>query len=360
MGVESARKNVAERREKIVDESFFRLAEEVRRIKEESIENLDHYLDKSVASLEKSGFEVFLAKDAGEARRIALDFFDDAGVVVKAKSMVTHELGIREALEEAGKEVWETDLGELVVQLAGDRPRHFTMPAIHISAEKAFELFGVKDFEGLKERVREFVREKVMRAEGGITGANSVSADGGVMIIENEGNVRLVSSFPRKHLIFAGVEKIVPDVESAFKVCELTWRSAGYELPTYLNVIAGKSKSGDIEKRIITGIHGPERVGIVLVDNGRMAAREGEMREALYCLKCGACLFTCPSYTVLNAGWGEVYSGGIGAVWDWITGRASNPFFCLGCGLCREVCPLNIDVPKMLRTLKGMKVSENQ
>ncbi|WP_457590949.1 LUD domain-containing protein [Geoglobus sp.] len=360
MGVDSARKNLDERRARLIDERFLKLAREVRRIKEESVENLEHLMDRAIKSLESAGFEVFFAKDPSEARKIALEFFEGARMVVKAKSLVTHELEIREELERHGVEVWETDLGELVVQLAGDRPRHFTMPAIHISAERAFELFGVESFEELKRKARSFVREKILSADGGITGANAVSADGGVMIIENEGNVRLVSSVPEKHLIFAGIEKIVPDTESAFKVSELTWMSAGYRLPTYLNLIAGKSKSGDIEKRIITGIHGPERVGIVLVDNGRMRARDGPFREALYCLRCGACLFSCPSYTALNADWGEGYSGGIGAIWNYITGRESNPFFCLSCGLCREICPLNIDVPEMLRLLKVINVSKNQ
>lgn len=360
MGVESARRNLDERRRKIVDSKFLMLAEEVRRIKERSIEELDHLIDKAIASLESTGFEVFVAESAKEARKIAIDFFNNSSTVVKAKSTVTHELEIREALENAGIEVWETDLGELIVQLAGDRPRHFTLPAVHLSASEAFKLFGVESIDELKARVRMLVRSKILSADGGITGANAVSADGSVMIIENEGNIRLVSSIPEKHLIFVGVEKIVDDLESAFRVCELTWKSAGYRMPTYLNIISGKSKSGDIEKNVITGVHGPERVGIVLVDNGRMRARRGRFRGALYCLKCGACLFSCPSYTALNADWGESYSGGIGTVWDYITGRKVNPFFCLGCGICREVCPLKIDVPEMLRALKGANVSKNQ
>ncbi|WP_456368441.1 LUD domain-containing protein [Geoglobus sp.] len=360
MGVESARRNLDERRRKIVDGKFLMLAEDVRKIKERSVEELDHLIDRAITSLEAGGFEVFVAENADEARKIAIDFFSDSGTVVKAKSTVTHELGIREALESAGVEVWETDLGELIVQLAGDRPRHFTLPAIHLSASEAFKLFGVESIDELKTKVRAFVRSKILSADGGITGANAVSADGSVVIIENEGNVRLVSSIPEKHLIFAGVEKIVEDLESALRVCELTWKSAGYRMPTYLNVISGKSKSGDIEKKVITGIHGPERVGIVLVDNGRMRARKGAFRDALYCLKCGACLFSCPSYTALNADWGKSYSGGIGTVWDYITGKEVNPFFCLGCGICREMCPLKIDVPGMLRVLKGANISKNQ
>jgi len=358
VSVKIATRNFEERRLRVVDSAFFKLSEDVRRIKEESIENLDKLLEKATKSLKRNGFQVYHAKDVREARKIAEEFFEDCDLIVKSKSNVAHEVGIKEHLKAIGKEVWETDLGDLIIQLSNDSPRHFTMPAIHISAKEAMKLFEVNSIEDLKRKAREILREKIIKADGGITGANVVSADGSVFLIENEGNVRLVSSFPRKHLIFTGVEKIVGSFEDAVKVAKLTWMSAGYKTTSYLNVISGISKSGDVEKNVIYGLHGPEELGIVFVDNGRMRARDSEFREALYCLRCGACLFSCPTYIVLNADWGSIYHGGIGVIWDYITGRDFEPFLCVGCAKCREICPLRINIPEMIRKLRGLKLSE--
>lgn len=357
MSVKIAARNFEERRLRVIDTEFYKLADDVRRIKEKSIDNLDQLLEKATKNLERNRFYVYYAKDAKDTKKIAEDFFEDCNLIVKSKSNVVHEVGIKEHLREIGKEIWETDLGDLIIQLSNNSPRHFTMPAIHISAEEAMKIFGVSSIEELKRRVRILSREKIVKAEGGITGANVVSADGSVFLIENEGNVRLVSSLPRKHLIITGIEKIVGSFEDAVKVARLTWMSAGYKSTSYLNVISGVSKSGDVEKNVIYGLHGPEEVGIVFVDNGRMKAR-GEFRETLYCLKCGACLFTCPSYIVLNADWGRIYYGGIGVVWDYITGRDFEPFLCVGCGKCREICPLKIDIPEMIRKLRGLKIRD--
>ena len=359
VSVRTAAKNVEERRELIVDSEFQKLSEEVRKIKEDAISNLDCLIEKAMDNLEKNCFDVFYAKDAKEARKVAEEFFEDCKLIVKSKSMVTHEIELREFLQSKGKEVWETDLGDFIVQVAKDKPRHFTMPAIHISAEKAMKLLDVNSIEELKAKAKRILREKMINADGGISGANVVAAkEGSVFIIENEGNVRLVSSLPRKHLIFVGVEKIVNSFEEASKVARLTWLSAGYKTTSYLNVISGKSKSGDVEKRIIYGLHGPEKVGIVLVDNGRLRARDSEFREALFCLRCGACLFSCPTYVVLNANWGKMYHGGIGVIWDYITNRDSEPFLCIGCGKCVEICPLKINIPEMIRRLRGLKLDK--
>ena len=357
MSVRTAARNFEERRLRVVDSDFWKLSEEVRRIKEEAIENLEELLEKATENLGRNKFRVYYAKDAKDARKIAEEFFEDCDLIVKSKSNVVHEVGVKEHLKAIGKDVWETDLGDLIIQLSNDSPRHFTMPAIHVSAKDVLNLFGVNSIDELKRKAREILREKIIRADGGITGANVISANGSVFLIENEGNVRLVSSFPRKHLIFTGVEKIVERFEDAVKVAKLTWMSAGYRTTSYLNVISGMSKSGDVEKNVIYGLHGPEEIGIVFVDNGRMRARDSEFREALYCLRCGACLFSCPTYVVLNADWGRIYHGGIGVVWDYITGRDFEPFLCIGCGKCREICPLNINIPEMIRRLKGKRLN---
>lgn len=358
MVVKKARDNLMERREKIVDEIFYRLSEEVRKIKESSIDNLENLIDITTKNLERNGFETYLARNARDAVKFVLDFFNGAEKVVKAKSMVSHEIGLNEALENSGIKVYETDLGEIVIQKMKDKPRHLTMPAIHVNAEKAFEIFGVENFEQLRMFLRKEVKKLILEAEGGITGANVVSADGSIFIMENEGNARLVSSIPERVVTITGVEKIVDTMDSAMKVSQLIWKSAGYYNVSFLNIVSGLSKSGDIEKKIIERLHGPLKHAVVLIDNGRIKAKDTEFREALYCVKCGACLFSCPSYQALNADWGRIYSGGIGTIWDFITGSDSNPYLCVGCGSCVEICPLKINVPEMLRKLKSNKIDK--
>jgi len=352
VGVKEAKKNFVERREKLIDDTFSPLAEEVRKIKENSIDRIEELIEAAERNFERSGIEFYFTRSSKEAIEVALEFFDGAKTVVKSKSLVAHEIGLVEELEKHGIEIFETDLGDLIVSMLDEKARHFTMPAIHISAERVFRLFDVKDENGLKQRVKEIIRERIFAADGGITGANAVSADGCAIIIENEGNVRLVSSIPERHLIVTGAEKVVETFSDAIKVAELTWRSAGYSMPSYLNVIGGLSKSGDVEKRIITGLHGPEKAGIVVVDNGRTEASKTGLKEALYCLRCGACLFSCPAYIALDAEWGSVYPGGIGQVWNYIAKHETNPFYCLNCGVCEEVCPLSINTPEMIRELK--------
>ena len=352
MGVKEARINFAKKRERIIDERFAWLAEEVRRIKADSVERIRELVETAEKNFERRGIEFYFARDAREATEISADFLEGCESAVRSKSLVGHEVGLSEHLERIGISVSETDLGDVIVSLFREHPRHFTMPAIHISAEMVLERFGVDDIDELRKRVREDVRRKIISADAGITGANVISSDGSVLIIENEGNVRLVSSIPERHLVITGVEKIVGSFDEAVRVAELTWRSAGYEMPSYLNVIGGPSKSGDVEKKLIVGLHGPERVAVVVVDNGRIRASKTEFREALYCLRCGACLFSCPSYASLNAEWGGVYPGGIGQVWNYIIERTANPFYCLHCDACREVCPLNINTSEMLLKIK--------
>lgn len=354
MGVKEARANFAERREKIVDERFAWLADEVKKIKIRSVDRIEELVEIAGNNFEKNGIEFHFARDEREAVRVSLEFLEGCESVVKSKSLVSHEIGLPDHLEKSGISVHETDLGDVILSLVKESSRHFTMPAIHISAERVLELFDVSSIDELRQKVREGVRKKIISADGGITGANVISSDGSVLIIENEGNVRLVSSFPERHLVVTGAEKIVGSFEEAVRVAELTWRSAGYEMPSYLNVIGGLSKSGDVEKRVISGLHGPERMAVVVVDNGRIKASRTEFREALYCLRCGACHFSCPSYAALNADWGGVYSGGIGQIWNHITGKTSNPFYCLHCGICSEICPLNINTSEMLLRIKSM------
>ena len=342
------------------------LAAEVREIKTEAIHNNADLLQQAMASVERNKGKAFYAKDAQEALQLAAEIIGQGKVVVKGKSMLGEELHLREYLEEHGNEVWETDLGEFILQLKKERPMHILSPAIHVPREQVAELFS-KFFK--KEvppeiaaevgAVRDFMRDKYFRADVGISGANVVAADTGAMvIIENEGNVRLSTGAPPVHLLMVGVEKIVPTFQEAMKVAEVTWRYAQYGIPGYVNIISGPSKTGDIEKVTTYGAHGPKEFYVIFVDNGRsLMARDERFSQALHCLRCGGCMYECPVFQVTAGHFGHTYLGGIGAIWTaFVSGGLEQAapllYTCLRCGRCVERCPMRIDVPGMVGELR--------
>ena len=343
----------------------YEMAKEVRKIKENSIERLEELIDIASENMIANGISVHFAKNAEEGRKIVYNLVSDCNCIVKAKSMTTEELKLREHLESKGIEVWETDLGEFIVQMLNEKPMHIITPAIHLPKEVIAQVLSSK-IENVKlnckvseivKAVRVYLRDKLINADAGISGANVVAAEtGSMVIIENEGNARLVTGLPEKHIAVIGVEKIVPTLNDAIKVAEVTWRFAGYTVPAYLNVISSPSKTGDIEKIIVNGAHGPRELHVVFLDNGRIAAaRDDCLKEALLCLRCGSCMYECPVYQKLSGHWGEIYTGGIGVAWTAITGGdyASLVFLCLLCSKCAEACPMKIDSSKIIRELRS-------
>ncbi|RLI24237.1 MAG: lactate utilization protein, partial [Candidatus Hecatellales archaeon] len=300
------------------------LAEEVRRIKEQSIARMEEIVGEAMDSIADSKGHVYLAKTGEEALRIAGEIIGSNKLVVKSKSLTSEEIRLREYLEEHGNRVYETDLGELIVQLLGVRPTHIINPSIHIPREDVAELLSKATGERVPPEIQEevavvsrFLREKFVRADVGVSGANVVAANtGSLIIIENEGNARLSTGLPRVHVAIVGVEKVVPTFQEAMKVAEVTWRYATGPSPSYINIISGPSKTADIEKTITYGVHGPRELHVIFLDNGRLeAAKHPIFREALYCLRCGCCLYECPVFAITAGNFGDVYFGGIGAVW---------------------------------------------
>jgi len=347
------------------------LASRVREAKEEAIPRLKELAKQAADSIEDNGGVAYIARTAEEARRIAGELVGSGKLVVKAKSMTTEEVELREHLERLGNEVWETDLGEFIIQLLGSKPMHFTSPAIHVTREEVAELFRRKlnakvgdSIPELAKAAREFLREKFLRADVGVTGANAIAADSGMIFtLENEANVRLASALPEKHIVVAGVEKVYRTSIEAWMAVEVTMRYAGYKSTSYVNVVASPSKTGDIEKTVVYGAHGPRELHVILVDNGRYKASEDPvLKEALYCLRCGACQYMCPVFKITGGYWGgKVYVGGIGVIWTAITGSIEeamlHSYACLLCGRCIEACPLKIDQPKMIRELRRRRLS---
>ncbi|MFP5262080.1 MAG: LutB/LldF family L-lactate oxidation iron-sulfur protein [Blastocatellia bacterium] len=338
------------------------LRDRARAIKEKTIARLDHYLVRLEESVARAGGAVHWARTGEEAREIILDIARRNGVrrVVKSKSMVTEEIDLNEALGRAGIEAVETDLGEYIVQLAGERPSHILAPAIHKSKGDISDLFADKlgavnlvEAEELTAVARKQLRQNFCTADMGVTGANfAVAETGTVALVENEGNIRLSTTLPRIHVAVMGVEKVIPSLADLAVFLRILARSAsGQKMSSYVSLITGPRREGETD--------GARQFHLVILDNGRTRIlADDEKRESLYCLRCGACLNVCPVYQKIGGhAYGSVYSGPIGSI---ITpqlvglGRAIDlPFASSLCGACREICPVKINIPRILLSLRS-------
>jgi iron-sulfur cluster protein len=346
-----------------------KMAEEVREIKEKAIGEMEKLARQACEAIESNKGKAYIAKTAGEALKIIGDLVGTGKLIVKAKSMTGEEIGLREHLEELGNEVYETDTGEFIIQKLNSRPMHILSPAIHVPREDVARLFSEitgeelppDDIERLVATARKLLREKFFQADIGMSGANVVAADTGTLfLIENEGNINLATGAPPVYIALVGMEKLVPTLGDAYKVAEVTWRYANYTVPSYVSLISGPSKTGDIEKMITYGAHGPREFHVIFLDDGRTElAKHPVLRQALYCLRCGGCLYECPVFAVTAGHFGDKYFTGVGAVWAaMISGdiekAASIAYTCLLCGRCKVRCPVEINTPEMMVELKRL------
>jgi L-lactate dehydrogenase complex protein LldG len=342
------------------------LAREIRKVREGVVKNLDRYIEELRKSVERAGGRFYLAETAEEAVETAARIVGRGKLVVMGKNNVAVETGLRRRLEQEGNEVWETDLGMFLLQLSGDEPSYLISPALHMTREAAAEVLkrrlGVDvppDPAAVAQRAREFLREKIVKADVGITGANAIASDtGAVVLVENEGNIRMVTAIPPVHIVYDGVEKIVPTLVHALYVACVQAAYAGAYPPTYINVTAGPSSTADIEKQRVSPAQGPREYHVVLVDGGRRrAARDPVLWEALLCVRCGRCHFHCPVYRAVGREFGRPpYTGPMGVMWTAITRgiEAAGPhaFRCTHAGNCREVCPMGIDTPRIIHEIR--------
>ncbi len=336
--------------------------EEARRIKIHTLEHLDYYLDLLERNVAKAGGQVHFAADATQANDIVASIARDGGVkiVTKGKSMVSEELSLNPVLESMGVEVFETDLGEYIIQLAGETPSHLVAPALHKTKEQVAQLFSEKlglpppeTIEDMAKAAREVLRGKFLQAEMGISGANFLVAETGTLvIITNEGNGRMCTSAPRIHVGITGMEKVIPSLQDLAVFLRLLPRSAtGQRITSYVTMVTGPRRPDDED--------GPEEFHLVIVDNGRSKMlADPELREALYCIRCGACLNICPVYKKVGGhAYGWVYPGPIGAVVSpslvGLKQAKDLPQASSLCGACREVCPVKINIPRMLLHLRN-------
>ena len=366
LAIYSATGRLADRRRENLTDDYQELRQHAHDIKKHTLDHLDFYLEQMERNVEARGGKVIWAKDGAEACAFIQKLARDRGVkvIVKSKSMTTEEIHLNDRLEADGIEAVETDLGEYILQLGGEKPFHIIAPALHKTIgdvsgvfEKHLHSKPETSPEGLTKIARIALREKFLEAGMGVTGANFLVADSGaIVLVENEGNARLSSSAPKIHVAVSGIEKLIPRAQDLGVFLKLLGRSAtGQPLSVYTSFLAGPKREGESD--------GPEEFYLVLLDNGRTKLLADESkRQSLYCIRCGACLNHCPVYRKIggyNYPW--VYSGPIGKIltpqFMGIEHDPWLPFASSLCGACGEVCPVKIEIPRILLELRSDKVA---
>lgn len=350
--------SLASRREAVAELSDWEeLRTAAHAIKREAIDHLADYLEQFERQAKQAGCHVHWAQTAEQAVDRVVSICRDRGAsfVVKAKSMTTEEMDLNAALSRAQIQPIETDLGEYIVQLAGERPSHITAPALHKSRGQIGKLFADKlgvpytdDPQKLTQMARSVLREKFLKSTVGITGVNFAVAETGTMaLITNEGNGRMCTSLPQTHIAIMGIEKVIPRFDDLRVFLKLLARSStGQKLTSYVTLLTGPRRPSDAD--------GPEALHLVLLDNGRSRfLAQPHLREALLCIRCGACLNACPVYQRVGGHtYGWVYPGPIGSVLtpEFLGLEAGKelPYASSLCGSCSDVCPVKIDIHHML------------
>ena len=335
-------------------------------IRLEVLADIERYVDQFIRNAEASGATVHQAADARSAQDIVAGLLNRGNVrrVVKSKSMISEEIHLNARLEQEGIAVIETDLGEYIVQMAGETPSHITAPAIHKSRQQVGELFAEKlgcqytdDPYKLTKIARETLRREFMGAEAGITGANfAVAETGSIVLFTNEGNGRMVTGFPPLHIAVFSIEKIIPRLTDIAIFSQLLPRSAtGQTMTSYLTVLSGTRKPDEVI--------GPDEIHLVLLDNGRRRILQSEFRDMLKCIRCGACLNICPVYrSVGGHSYGSTYPGPMGTILTTLLEGMDRAGSLLDattlCGACAEVCPVKVPLKDLLTALRRTRAQK--
>ncbi len=352
-------------------QEFPHLRDRLQTVKKYSIDHLDELLAQTVAVMQQRGTKVFVADTAEQA----LEYIGKIvaqGLVVKSKTNAGKEIDVTHYLEGMGAKVVETDLGDRINQLDGGAASHSLAPAIHVPIERVAELFSKEvheklnpDLEELVKAARKSLRSFLERADVGISGANAIVAEtGAVVVTENEGNIRAVTSMPRIHLAIAGIEKIVPTLEDAITVIKAAAVfGVGQDIGTYISIISGPSRCENDDFSFLGSGQGPQEMHVVFLKAGReKAIREG-FAETLYCINCGSCLNFCPIYSAIGEKFGYKYLGGRGAVFTAMYEKLSKAqeaglSLCMGCKRCEESCAVGMKTPEMISRLRAEVAAE--
>ena len=345
------------------------LTKKLKEIKVDSLAGVKKLKETTLQNLKENGITVIEAKDPKEAVREIKKIIGSEKLIVKSKSNTFNELDLGAALK--GKELVETDLGDFLVQLSKTQGIHPVLPALELKPEKISELIWKRfkkkvkpDATEIASFARGILREKISRAKIGITGANVIASDGSIVILENEGNISLVSRMPDKHIVVSSFDKIVPSLEDALTIVRAAAiYGTGQRFPVYLNIISGPSKTADIQNEVITGAQGAKEVYLILLDNGRSEMLTSNCKEILHCINCGACLNFCPVYHQIQNKYGAKYAGAKGVIFERFSGKGglkkafeAGAYLCTGCDACKENCPAGIDLPGMIKEIRAEMV----
>lgn len=353
-----AQETIGANRQRMVDElgNWEEWRDDAKAIRNHVLANLDAYLYQLSEKVTQNGGHVFFAETAEEATDYIKNVAKakNAKKIVKSKSMVTEEIGMNHVLEAEGIKVVETDLGEYLLQIVGDKPSHIVVPAIHKDRHRIRqEMHDVLGYQGSEtpEEMTAFVRQKIredfLEADIGISGCNfAVPEIGSVCLVTNEGNLRMATTVPKTHIAVMGMERIAPTFKEVDVLITMLARSAvGAKLTAYNTWLTGPRLEGETD--------GPEEFHLVIVDNGRSKILESEFQEVLRCIRCGACLNTCPAYRQIGGhGYGSIYPGPIGSVISPLLGGYEEfkelPYACSLCTACNSVCPVKIPLAQLI------------
>jgi L-lactate dehydrogenase complex protein LldF len=349
------------------------LREAVRQMKIDTVERIEEIADRFEAEAARRGVKVFRAKTGDDIKAYLVNLCREKGVrkIVKSKSMASEEIELSKHMEAAGITITETDLGEWIVALAGQKPSHMVMPAIHLSRFQVAEYFSKElkteikpDIAFMVQAARTELREKFLQADMGISGANfGIAENAAIGLVTNEGNARMVTTLPRIHVVIMGYEKLIPTIRDAAKILKVLPRNATAQLMTsYMTMMSGPTPA--MVKKDGKWVEEEKEMHIILLDNGRLkAAHDDKFKEIYQCVRCASCLNVCPVYTLIGGHvYGHIYAGGIGAILTaFLHGMKEFEQFhelCIGCRRCTTICPGKIDIPGLIEELRIRKVQE--
>ncbi|HWR37864.1 MAG TPA: LUD domain-containing protein [Patescibacteria group bacterium] len=350
------------------------LREQVRQMKMGAVARIHELADQFESEAVKRGAKVFRAKDGPALKKYLIDLCREKGVqrIVKSKSMASEEIHLNHDLEAAGLHVKETDLGEWIISLAGHKPSHMVMPAIHLNRHQIAEYFSKElkqeiptDIPFMVQAARTNLRQEFLQADMGISGANfGIAENGAIGLVTNEGNARLVTTLPRVHVVIIGYEKLIPTIKDAAPILRTLPRNATGQLMTsYMTMVSGATPI--MVKKGEQWVEEEKDLHIILFDNGRLNAAEDEKFRQIYqCVRCASCLNVCPVYTLVGGHvYGHIYAGGIGAILTAFLNSMGDfekiNELCIGCRRCTEVCPGKIDIPGLIDELRARVVKEH-
>jgi L-lactate utilization protein LutB len=358
--------SVKERQKKNIPPDLKEKIKRLRAARESSVGNED-LLTQAIKKMGENGIRVFTAQNKDDAIKLIFREIGGERLVVKSKSNVTKEIELTDELESRGIEVIETDIGDRILQILKCSPSHPTGPVAHLSAKTMAEGLSKhygKNIGGDPENIVRFVRDEIKdyirKAEVGVIGANAITAEEGtILVAHNEGNIFEVIR-KKKHIVVTAIDKVYPTLEDAINMLKvLCFNATGSIIPSFVEIISSVSKTADVEKKFFKGVHSPEEIVLVLLDNRRTEIIDKGFKEILYCIDCGNCLLHCPMYnTVGNYFASGKNLGGKGLVYSCLSNEEIDKKLelCLTCGRCNENCPLEIDVPSIIRKLRGNKL----